>query len=80
MATSPNRAYLASCLRHSAQIQKSKFNTKDKVRLKLAELFKNAHALAKRYYELNDLQAQEELKEVEGEIDNDSCKIVWDYR
>ena len=36
---------------------------------KLAELFKNAHALAKRYYELNDLEAQEELKEVEREID-----------
>jgi hypothetical protein len=35
----------------------------------LAELSKNAHALAKGYYELKDLEAQEELKEVEGEID-----------
>jgi Na+/phosphate symporter len=36
---------------------------------KLAELSKNAHALAKRYYEKNDLEAREELKEVEEEID-----------
>ena len=36
---------------------------------KLAELSKNAHALAKRYYELKDLEAREELKEVEVEID-----------
>lgn len=35
----------------------------------MSELSKKAHALAKRYYELNDLEAQEELKEVEGEID-----------
>ncbi|MCK4476214.1 MAG: N-6 DNA methylase [Methanophagales archaeon] len=46
-----------------------KFKPKDKVHLKLAELSKKAHALAKRYYEQNDLEAQEELKEVEGEID-----------
>jgi len=46
-----------------------KFNSKDKVHLKLAELSKNVHALAKRYYEQNDLEAQEELKEVEEEID-----------
>lgn len=36
---------------------------------KLAELSKNAHGLAKRYYEQNDLEEQEELKEVEGKID-----------
>ncbi|MEA2033649.1 MAG: hypothetical protein U9N41_08725 [Euryarchaeota archaeon] len=35
----------------------------------MAELSKNAHALAKRYSEQNDLEAQEELKEVEEEID-----------
>jgi signal transduction histidine kinase len=35
----------------------------------LAELSKNAHALAKRYYEKKDLQAQEELKEMEEGID-----------
>ena len=35
----------------------------------ISELSKNAHALAKRYYEQKDLEAQEELKEVEGEID-----------
>ncbi|MCK4529209.1 hypothetical protein KAW18_17740, partial [candidate division WOR-3 bacterium] len=38
-----------------------KFNSKDKLHLKLAELSKNAHALAKRYYEQKDLEAQEEL-------------------
>ncbi|MBE0516422.1 MAG: hypothetical protein IBX41_03380, partial [Methanophagales archaeon] len=36
---------------------------------KLSSLSKKAHALAKRYYEQNDLQAQEDLKEVEEEID-----------
>ncbi|MBL7117804.1 MAG: hypothetical protein ISS94_03350 [Candidatus Syntrophoarchaeum sp.] len=46
-----------------------KFKSKDKVHLKLAELSKNAHELAKRYYEQNDLEVQEEIKEVEGEID-----------
>ncbi|MGB2728450.1 MAG: hypothetical protein WBD09_08225 [Halobacteriota archaeon] len=46
-----------------------KFKPKDKIHLKLAELSKEAHALAKRYYELKDLEAQEGLKEVEGEID-----------
>jgi len=35
----------------------------------MAELFKNAHGLAKGYYELKDLEAQEELKGVEEEID-----------
>jgi hypothetical protein len=45
----------------------------------LAELSKKAHALAKRYYEQNDLGAQEGLKEVEGEIDKKGCRIVWDY-
>jgi len=64
-----NRAYLASWLWHSAQISKPKFNSKDKLHLKLAELSKNAHALAKRYYEQKDLEAQEELKEVEEGID-----------
>ncbi|MCK4398603.1 MAG: N-6 DNA methylase, partial [Methanophagales archaeon] len=46
-----------------------KFKPKDKIHLKLAELSKRAHALAKRYYEQKDLEAREELKEVEGEID-----------
>ena len=35
----------------------------------ISELSKRAHALAKRYHEQNDLQAREELKEVEEEID-----------
>ena len=46
-----------------------KYKPKDKVHLKLAELSQNAHGLAKRYYEVKDLEAQEELKEVEEEID-----------
>ena len=50
-------------------IKVPKFNSKDKIHLKLAELSKNAHVLAKRYYEQNDLEAQEGLKEVEEEID-----------
>ena len=58
----------ASALRTN---QQTKFNSKskDRIHLKLAELSKKAHELAKRYYEQNDLQSREELKEVEGEID-----------
>jgi len=36
---------------------------------KLSSLSKQAHELAKKYYEHNDLEAQNELKEVEEEID-----------
>jgi len=39
------------------------------------ELSKKAHELAKRYYEQNDLQAREELKEVEGEIDKTVAEL-----
>jgi len=46
-------------------IPKTKFTSN----LKLAELSKKAHALAKRYYKLKDSKAQEELKGVEEEID-----------
>jgi hypothetical protein len=35
----------------------------------ISELSKKAHGLAKRYYEQKDLEAREELKDVEGEID-----------
>jgi len=45
------------------------FNSKSLFHQRLSSLSKKAHALAKRYYELNDLEAREELKEVEGEID-----------
>ena len=45
------------------------FNSKSLFHQRLSSLSKNVHALAKRYYELNDLEAREELKEVEGEID-----------
>ena len=65
-------------LRHSAQISKlTKFNSKskDRIHLKLAELSKKAHTLAKRYYEQNDLEAREELKEVEGKIDKAVARL-----
>ena len=45
------------------------FNSKSLFHQRLSSLSKKAHGLAKRYYELNDLEAREELKEVEGEID-----------
>ena len=35
----------------------------------MAELSKKAHGLAKRHYEQDDLEAREELKEVEEEND-----------
>jgi hypothetical protein len=35
----------------------------------ISELSKKAHGLAKRYYEQKDLEAREELKEVEEEVD-----------
>ncbi|NOR77647.1 MAG: hypothetical protein GQ523_04320 [Methanophagales archaeon] len=35
----------------------------------ISELSKKAYGLAKPYYEQKDLEAREELKEVEGEID-----------
>ncbi|MCW3139006.1 MAG: BREX-1 system adenine-specific DNA-methyltransferase PglX [Methanophagales archaeon] len=46
-----------------------KFKPKNKIHIRLAELPKRAHTLAKRYYEQNDLEAREELKEVEERID-----------
>ena len=45
------------------------FNSKSLCPQRLSSLSKKAHALAKRYYEQKDLQAQEELKEVEEVID-----------
>ena len=50
-------------------IKVPKFKPKDKIHIRLAELPKRAHTLAKRYYEQNDLKAREELKEVEERID-----------
>ena len=41
----------------------------------MAELSKNAHALTKRHYEQEDLEAREELKEVEGEIDRTVARL-----
>jgi methylase of polypeptide subunit release factors len=52
-----------------------KFNPKDKLHIKLSELSKKAHELAKKYYEQNDLVAQAELKKVEEEIDKTVAKL-----
>ncbi|MEM4772593.1 MAG: N-6 DNA methylase, partial [Nanoarchaeales archaeon] len=46
-----------------------KFNPNDELHLKISELSKKAHELAKKYYEQNDLTAWKELKKVEEEID-----------
>ena len=52
-----------------------KFNSSDKLHLKLSELSKKAHELAKKYYEQNDLVAQNELKKIEEEIDKTVAKL-----
>lgn len=46
-----------------------KYEKSNELHQRLSEFSKKAHELAKRYYELNDLEAQGELKEVEEEID-----------
>jgi len=46
-----------------------KYDKEKEVHWRVSELSKRAHELAKRYYEQNDLQAREELKEVEKRID-----------
>ena len=51
------------------------FNSKDKLHQKLSELSKKAHELATKYYEQNDLVAQEELKRVEEEIDKTVAEL-----
>ncbi|MEA3344004.1 MAG: hypothetical protein U9Q92_07635 [archaeon] len=45
------------------------FKSKSLFHQRLSSLSKKAHALAKRYYEQKDLEAREELKEVERGID-----------
>jgi methylase of polypeptide subunit release factors len=52
-----------------------KFDSKNKTHLKLAELSKKAHELAKKYYEQNAVAAQEELKKVEEEIEKTVAKL-----
>ncbi|MEM5883132.1 MAG: N-6 DNA methylase [Candidatus Aenigmatarchaeota archaeon] len=52
-----------------------KFDLKNKIHLKISELSKKAHELAKRYYEQNDLVAWKELKKVEEEIDKTVAKL-----
>jgi len=46
-----------------------KYAKSDQQHRKLSSLSKQAHDLAKRYYEQNDVEAHEELKDVEEEID-----------
>jgi hypothetical protein len=46
-----------------------KYERRNEGHRKVSVLSKRAHALAKRYYEQKDLEAQKELKEVEEEID-----------
>jgi methylase of polypeptide subunit release factors len=52
-----------------------KFNSKNKLHLKLSQLSQKAHELAKKYYEDNDKKAKEELKKVEDNIDKTVAKL-----
>ena len=52
-----------------------KYENEDERHLRISELSKRAQGLAKRYYVQNDLEAQEELKEVEEEIDKTVAKL-----
>jgi hypothetical protein len=52
-----------------------KYETSNEGQWKLSELSKKAHVLAKRYYEQKGLEAPEELKEVEEEIDKTVAKL-----
>ena len=51
------------------------FNQKDEIHKKLFELSRNAHELAKKYYEQNNLEAKEELAILEEEIDKTVAKL-----
>ncbi len=57
------------------KIKTPKFNPKNKLHLKLSQLSKKAHELAKKYYEQNDEKALKELKKVEEEIDKTVAKL-----
>jgi hypothetical protein len=46
-----------------------KYERSNECQRRISELSKKAHGLAKRYYEQKDLEAREELKEVEEEVD-----------
>jgi SAM-dependent methyltransferase len=52
-----------------------KFKPENKLHLKLLELSKKAHELAKKYYEQNDLVAQNELKQIEEENDKTVAEL-----
>jgi hypothetical protein len=52
-----------------------KFNPKNKLHIKLSDLSKKAHELAKKYYEQNDEDAKKELEKIEEEIDKTVAEI-----
>lgn len=52
-----------------------KFSPENKLHLKLSDISKKAHDLAKKYYEQDDLAVQDELKKVEGEIDKTVAEL-----
>jgi len=52
-----------------------KFNPRNKLHLKLSDLSKKGHELAKRYYEQNDEDAKKELEKIEEEIDKTVAEI-----
>jgi hypothetical protein len=52
-----------------------KYETSNEGHQKLSSLSKKAHVLAKRYYEQKGLEAREELKGVEEEIDKTVAKL-----
>ena len=56
-------------------IELSKFDPRNLIHQKLSEFSKKAHELAKKYYEQDDLVAQDELKRVEEEIDKTVCQL-----
>jgi hypothetical protein len=51
------------------QFRIPKYEKSNELHQKLFSLSRKAHTLAKRYYEQNDSEAQEDLKELEEEID-----------
>ncbi|MCW4046661.1 MAG: N-6 DNA methylase [Candidatus Bathyarchaeota archaeon] len=52
-----------------------KFDSKNEIHLKLVQLSRKAHTLAKKHHQENDLKALDELTFVEAEIDDTAAKI-----
>jgi type I restriction-modification system DNA methylase subunit len=57
------------------RIRVPEFDRDNPVHMKLSELSKKAHVLAKKYYEENDETAEKELSEVEEEIDRTVARL-----